>query len=98
MFSSDHRRGGPFDRFGGAAEVRAASSSGPSGRHARRDTFHRPCYGFALYSQEGTGAPGMRISVESFPERRGTRENVRLEEEALILPFPYEDDLLDTDI
>lgn len=61
---------------------------------------------FAAYGREGTLAPGMVVSVESYIGEKGGNEGVKLEEEVLITDsgvelisrFPFEDDLLDAEI
>ncbi len=61
---------------------------------------------FATYGREGTLAPGMVVSIESYIGEKGGREGVKLEEEVLITEtgvelisrFPFEDDLLGAEI
>jgi Xaa-Pro aminopeptidase len=61
---------------------------------------------FATYGREGILQPGMVVSVESYIGEKGGREGVKLEEELLITDkgaepisrFPYEEDLLGTEV
>jgi Xaa-Pro aminopeptidase len=61
---------------------------------------------FATYGREGHLEPGMVVSVESYVGEKGGREGVKLEEELLITDkgaelisrFPYEEELLGTEV
>lgn len=61
---------------------------------------------FHTYGREGTLKPGMVVSVESYIGEKGGREGVKLEEEVLVTEtgtelisrFPYEDELLGTEV
>lgn len=61
---------------------------------------------FATYGREGTIEPGMVVSVESYIGEKGGGEGVKLEEEVLVTEngprlisrFPYEDELLGTEV
>ena len=61
---------------------------------------------FGTYGREGTLEPGMVLSVESYIGEKDGREGVKLEEEMLVTEsgaelisrFPFEDDLLGTEI
>jgi Xaa-Pro aminopeptidase len=61
---------------------------------------------FATYGREGMLEPGMVVSVESYIGEKGGREGVKLEEEVLVTEnggavisrFPFEDELLGTEI
>jgi Xaa-Pro aminopeptidase len=61
---------------------------------------------FATYGREGTIEPGVVVSVESYIGEKGGQEGVKLEEEILVTEhgpklisrFPYEDELLGTEV
>jgi Xaa-Pro aminopeptidase len=61
---------------------------------------------FESYGRDGILEPGMVVSVESYIGERGGREGVKLEDEVLVTEsgselisrFPYEDELLATEI
>jgi Xaa-Pro aminopeptidase len=61
---------------------------------------------FATYGREGVIEPGMVVSVESYIGEKGGSEGVKLEEELLVTEngpklisrFPYEDELLGTEV
>ncbi|HEV8392561.1 MAG TPA: Xaa-Pro peptidase family protein [Dongiaceae bacterium] len=61
---------------------------------------------FATYGREGILMPGMVVSVESYIGEKNGREGVKLEEEVLVTEagpqvisrFPFEDELLETQI
>jgi Xaa-Pro aminopeptidase len=61
---------------------------------------------FATYGREGILVPGMVVSVESYIGEKNGREGVKLEEEVLVTEhgpelisrFPFEDELLETEI
>jgi Xaa-Pro aminopeptidase len=61
---------------------------------------------FASYGREGVLQPGMVLSVESYIGEKGGKEGVKLEEEVLVTEtgveliscFPFESDLLSTEV